>query len=123
MAKIISGIENTITEPDWKIRKVSKYSTKNTNFQQILHEKHKLSYYFFNATFSSISAISWQPVLVVEETEYPEKTTDHWQATGKNGIIISNKDVLYKFNIGRSYLYYHILVINNYIHESSAPFL
>jgi hypothetical protein len=28
---IISGIENTITEPDWKIRKVSKYSTKNTN--------------------------------------------------------------------------------------------
>jgi hypothetical protein len=23
----------------------------------------------FNATFSSISAISWQPVLVVEETE------------------------------------------------------
>ena len=30
--KIISGIENTITEPDWKIRIVSKYSMKNTNF-------------------------------------------------------------------------------------------
>jgi hypothetical protein len=29
--KIISGIENTITEPDWKIRIVSKYSMKNTN--------------------------------------------------------------------------------------------
>jgi hypothetical protein len=29
-----------------------------------------------NATFSNISAISWQPVLV-------ERTTDHGQATGK----------------------------------------
>jgi hypothetical protein len=38
----------------------------------------------FNATFSNISAISWRPVLVVEEAaEYPERTTDHEQATGK----------------------------------------
>ena len=39
----------------------------------------------FNATFSNISAISWRPVLVVEETGvlYPERTTDHGQATGK----------------------------------------
>jgi hypothetical protein len=37
----------------------------------------------FNATFSNISAISRQPVLVVEEAEYPERTTDHGQATGK----------------------------------------
>jgi hypothetical protein len=38
----------------------------------------------FNATFSSISAISWQPVLVVEEAkEYPVRTTDHGQITGK----------------------------------------
>jgi hypothetical protein len=34
--KIISGIENTITETDWKIRIVSKFSL-----------KHKLSYYFY----------------------------------------------------------------------------
>ena len=34
----------------------------------------------FNATFSNISAISWRPVLV---PEYPERTTDHGQATGK----------------------------------------
>ena len=34
--KNISGIENTITEPDWKIRIVSKFSM-----------KHKLSYYFY----------------------------------------------------------------------------
>jgi hypothetical protein len=37
----------------------------------------------FNATFSNISAISWRPVLVVEEAEYPERTTAHGQATGK----------------------------------------
>jgi predicted secreted protein len=34
-----------------------------------------------NATFSNIS---WRPVLVVEKKpEYPERTTDHGQATGK----------------------------------------
>ena len=38
----------------------------------------------FNATFSNISAISWQPVLVMEEAGVPgERTTDHGQATGK----------------------------------------
>ena len=31
----------------------------------------------FNTTFNNISAISWQSVLLVEETKYPEKTTDH----------------------------------------------
>ena len=33
----------------------------------------------FNATFSNISAISWRPFVV----EYPERITDHGQATGK----------------------------------------
>jgi hypothetical protein len=39
----------------------------------------------FNATttFSNISAISWRPVLVVEEAGVPERTIDHGQATGK----------------------------------------
>ena len=35
----------------------------------------------FNATFSNISAISCRPVLVVEEAEYPKRTTDHGPAT------------------------------------------
>jgi hypothetical protein len=35
----------------------------------------------FNATFSNISAISWRPVLMMEEA--PERTTDHGQGTGK----------------------------------------
>ena len=37
----------------------------------------------FNATFSNISAIAWQPVLVVEEARVQVRTTDHGQATGK----------------------------------------
>jgi hypothetical protein len=35
----------------------------------------------FNVTFKNISGISWQSVLLVEETEYPEKTTDLPQVT------------------------------------------
>jgi hypothetical protein len=30
----------------------------------------------FNATFNNVSVISWRSVLLVEQTEYPEKTTD-----------------------------------------------
>jgi len=37
----------------------------------------------FNAIFNNISAISSRPALVVEEAEYPERTTDYGQATGK----------------------------------------
>ena len=39
----------------------------------------------FNVTFSNISAISWRPVLVMEEAgvQYPERTIDHGQGTGK----------------------------------------
>jgi hypothetical protein len=29
-----------------------------------------------NVTFNNISVMSWRSVLLVEETEYPEKTTD-----------------------------------------------
>jgi hypothetical protein len=37
----------------------------------------------FNATFNNISVISWSSVLLVEETEDPEKTTDMLQVTDK----------------------------------------
>ena len=37
----------------------------------------------FNATLNNISVISWWSVLLVEETEYPEKTTDLPQVTDK----------------------------------------
>jgi hypothetical protein len=36
-----------------------------------------------NATFNNISAILWRSVLLVEETEDPEKTTDMPQVTDK----------------------------------------
>jgi hypothetical protein len=35
----------------------------------------------FNSTFNNISVISWQPVLLVEETEVPRKTIDLPQVT------------------------------------------
>jgi hypothetical protein len=37
----------------------------------------------FNATFNNISVISWRPVLLVEETALPGKTTDLPQVTDK----------------------------------------
>jgi hypothetical protein len=37
----------------------------------------------FNATFNNISAISWRPVLVVEETGVPGENQRPWQGTGK----------------------------------------
>ena len=37
----------------------------------------------FNATFNTISFISWQSVLLLEETGGPEKTTDLSQVTDK----------------------------------------
>ena len=41
----------------------------------------------FNATFNNISAISWQSVLLVEETEGPRKTTDLPQVTDLNSQL------------------------------------
>jgi hypothetical protein len=41
----------------------------------------------FNATFNKISIISWRSVLLVEETEYPEKTSDLPQVTVKLDLI------------------------------------
>jgi hypothetical protein len=35
-------------------------------------------FFVFNATFSNISAISWRPVLVVEEAGVPGKNHRPW---------------------------------------------
>jgi hypothetical protein len=45
----------------------------------------------FNTTFNNISAISWQSVLLVEDPQYPEKTTDLPQVTDK---LLSHNAVL-----------------------------
>jgi hypothetical protein len=43
----------------------------------------RVRFMVFNATFNNISVISWQPVLLVEKTGVPEKTTDLLQVTDK----------------------------------------
>ena len=56
----------------------------NNNNNNIKHYKTEWIWFLvFNATFTNISAISWWPVLVVEEAGYPERTTDPGQAIGK----------------------------------------
>jgi len=46
----------------------------------------------FNATFDNISAISWQSVLLMEETRVPGENyrflTSHWQTWSHN--VVSN---------------------------------
>jgi hypothetical protein len=37
-----------------------------------------IDFWCFNATFSNISAISWRPVLVVEEAEVPRENHQPW---------------------------------------------
>jgi hypothetical protein len=48
-------------------------------------DKHDLIHWFivFNATFSNIAAISWRPVLVVEEAGVSGENHEHGQATVK----------------------------------------
>jgi hypothetical protein len=41
----------------------------------------------FNTTFNNISAISWQSVLLVEDPQYPEKTTDLPAKTGTDELV------------------------------------
>ncbi|CAC9593156.1 hypothetical protein [uncultured Gammaproteobacteria bacterium] len=36
-------------------------------------------FWCFNTTFSNISAISWRPVLVVEEAEVPRENRQPWE--------------------------------------------
>ena len=40
----------------------------------------RLDFWCFNATFSNISAISWQPVLVVEEAGVPGENHRQWES-------------------------------------------
>ena len=45
----------------------------------------------FNATFNNISVISWQSVLLVEETGVPgenhQPATSHWQTLSHNVVL------------------------------------
>ena len=49
----------------------------------IQYSKVRVRAMVFNTAFNNISVISWWSVLLVEETEYPQKTTDLSQVTDK----------------------------------------
>ena len=49
----------------------------------IFQEELRVMVMVFNATFNNISVISWLSVLLVEEPEDPEKTTNMLQVTVK----------------------------------------
>jgi exosome complex RNA-binding protein Rrp42 (RNase PH superfamily) len=50
----------------------------------------RVSVMVFNATFNNISVISWQSVLLVEETKVPGKTTNPSQITNKLNNAVSS---------------------------------
>jgi hypothetical protein len=51
----------------------------------------------FNATFSNISAISWRPVLLVEETGVPGENHRPWATTAY--LNLKNKESIFFFFI------------------------
>jgi hypothetical protein len=64
----------------------------------------------FNATFSNISAISWRPVLVVEEARVPGQNHHHGKATAKlySGNLLEQQAAVRNITLHR-----HIILISS----------
>jgi hypothetical protein len=70
-----------------------------------------IDFWCFNATFNNISAISWQPVLVVEEAGVPRENHHPWAST--NNILNMFYLILKYFRIKQFSL--HLSVVFYYI--------
>ena len=60
-----------------------------------------LDLFWFNATFSNISAISWRPVLVVEKAEVPGENHRPWASNSvyrrrTDNVMIKRQTMIYK---------------------------
>ena len=67
----------------WRSFQLSRRYMTSSSFRFVSHQDDLIWFDFwcFNATFSNISAISWQPVLVVKEARVHGENIDHGQAT------------------------------------------
>ena len=71
-----------IPEPQPTMGTNHKTRTNKTKYiiQKASMRMFRVTVVIFNATFNNISAISWQSILLVEETRVPRE--NHWPATG-----------------------------------------
>ena len=65
------------------VKHIEKKQYNDTWIQGLYKYRARVRVTVLNATFNNISVISWLSVLLVEETEYPEKTKDLSQVTEK----------------------------------------
>ena len=67
-----------------------------------------------SATFSNISAISWRPVLLVEEAGVPEKNRRPWASNWLNVSLVAASRVHPLCNLQRWVQTHAVLVIGLY---------
>ena len=72
---IYNTVERRITKLDEKFEYTNKHTIRRPGVLQSIQKK-RARVMVFNATFNNIVVIFWLSVLLVDDTEYSEKTTD-----------------------------------------------